>query len=167
MCSMVAALTAGAVGSVMQGMAANSAARATASAQEAAAAQNAAVAEAQGHDAVERGGQEELRLRRSLARQMGNARAQAAASGIDPDLGSLMEVRNASLSEGERDAAAIRYNAARERWGYLNQANAIRTEGANAASISRAQGSNALFGSFLGAGANAGLDWWRERNTRP
>ncbi|MBQ9526721.1 MAG: hypothetical protein IJR68_03845 [Fretibacterium sp.] len=151
MCTMLAAAV-GAAGTIMQGVAANRAAKAQAAAAE----QNAAIAEAQGHDAIERGGTEELRLRRQLAQQRGNARAQAAASGIDADSGSLLDVRNASISEGERDAAAIRYNAARERWGYQVQAQNYR----NKALQARAAGRNALFGSLIGAGTQLGTAAW-------
>jgi len=138
----------GAAGTIMQGVAADNAAKAQAAAAE----QNAKIAEAQGHDAIERGGEEELRLRRQMAIQRGNARAQAAASGIDADAGSMLDLRNASISEQERDAAAIRFNAARERWGYQTQAQNYRNE----ASAARASGRNALFGSIIGAGTQLG-----------
>ena len=151
MCTMLAAAVS-AAGTVMQGMAANNAAKAQAAAAE----QNARISEAQAHDAIERGGEEETRLRRQMAQMRGNARAQAAASGIDADSGSLLDVRNASISEGERDAAAIRYNAARERWGYQMQAGNYRNE----ASAARAAGRNALFSSIIGAGTTLGTAAW-------
>ena len=153
MCTMLAAAI-GAAGTVMQGMAANSAAKAQAQAAE----QNARIAEAQGHDAIERGGDEELRLRRQAAIRRGNARAQAAASGIDADSGSMLDTRNADISETERDAAAIRYNAARERWGYQVQAQNYRNE----ASAARASGRNALFSSIIGAGTQLGTAAWNQ-----
>ena len=147
MCTLLAAAV-GATGTVMQGMAANSAAKAQAQAAE----QNAKIAEAQGHDAIERGADDELRLRRQAAIRRGNARAQAAASGIDADSGSMTDLLNSDISEQERDAAAIRYNAARERWGYQTQAQNYRNE----ASAARASGRNALFGSIIGAGTQLG-----------
>ena len=51
MCTMLAAAVS-AAGTIMQGMAANNAAKAQAAAAE----QNAAISEAQGHDAIQRGG---------------------------------------------------------------------------------------------------------------
>lgn len=145
MCTMLAAAI-GAAGTLMQGMAANSAARA----QAAAANQNARIAEAQAHDAIERGGQEELRFRRQMAIHRGAQRSALAASGVDVDSGSALDVQNASMREGEHDAAAIRFNAAREGWGYQVQAANYRNEAAAA----RAAGRNALFGSVVGAGTS-------------
>lgn len=153
MCTMLAAAV-GAAGTLYQGIAARNAANAQARAAE----RNAEIAEAQGHDAILRGGEEELSLRRRLALQRGSTRAATAASGVDADTGSALDVRNASISEGERDAAAIRYNAARERWGYQTQAANYRAQ----ASAARAAGSNALFGSVIGAGATLGTAAWNQ-----
>lgn len=143
MCTLLATAI-GAAGTLVQGIAANSAAKAQARVSEA----NARIAENQAHDAVLRGGQEETKLRRDLSRQQGQQRAMLAAAGIDTDTGSSADIRTSSLREGEEDAAAIRMNAARERWGYQVQATNYRNE----ASAARAQGRNALFGSILGAG---------------
>lgn len=145
MCTMLAAAI-GAAGTLMQGMAANSAAKA----QAAAANQNARIAEAQARDAIDRGGQEELRLRRQMAQLQGAQRSMLAASGVDVDSGSALDVQDASMREGEQDAAAIRFNAAREGWGHQVQAVNYRNE----ASAARAAGRNALFGSIVGAGTS-------------
>ena len=160
MCTMLATVI-GAAGTLMQGMAANSAARA----QAAAANQNARIAEAQAHDALERGGQEELRLRRQMAQLQGTQRSMLAASGVDVDSGSALDVQDASMREGEQDAAAIRFNAAREGWGHQVQAANYRNE----ASAARAAGRNAPFGSVVGAGTSllsaAGSGAWAKGST--
>ena len=160
MCTMLATVI-GAAGTLMQGVAANSAARA----QAAAANQNARIAEAQAHDAIERGGQEELRLRRQMAQLQGTQRSMLAASGVDVDSGSALDVQDASMREGEQDAAAIRFNAAREGWGHQVQAANYRNE----ASAARAAGRNALFGSVVGAGTSllsaAGSGAWAKGTT--
>ena len=160
MCTMLATVI-GAAGTLMQGMAANSAAKA----QAAAANQNARIAEAQAHDAIERGGQEELRLRRQMAQLQGTQRSALAASGMDIDSGSALDVQDASMREGEQDAVAIRFNAAREGWGHQVQAANYRNE----ASAARAAGRNALFGSIVGAGTSllsaAGPGTWTKNTT--
>ncbi len=133
-----------AVGAVMQGIAASKAAKAQAATAE----QNARIADARAHDAIERGGIEEYRHRRQMALQQGAQRAMLAASGVVTDSGSALEVQDASMREGEYDAAVIRFNSARERWGHQVQAVQYRNE----ASAARAAGKNALFGSFISAG---------------
>ena len=117
MCTLISALSAGA--SLFTGSAQANNVKAQADAQASALEANARNADILAHDAVERGGQEELKLRRSLAQTAGNQSVQAASSGIDSNSGSVLDARNASISEGEHDAEAIRFNAARERWVYL------------------------------------------------
>ena len=135
-----------AVSGVMQGVAANRAAQAEADA----ANQNARIAEAQSTDAVARGGKEELKQRRKMAILQGEQRAALAASGVNVDSGSALAMQDASMSEGEQDAAAIRFNAAREAWGHNVDAVNYR----NKASAARAKGRNVLTGSIIGAGSD-------------
>ena len=144
MCTLLSALSAGA--SLYSGVAQARNARAQADAQASALEANARNAQILGHDAIERGGQEELRLRRSLAQVAGNQTVQAANSGIDINSGSVRDARNASVSEGEHDAEAIRFNAARERWGYQAQANNLNNQAAYARAAGRAASNNILFG---------------------
>lgn len=145
MCTVIATAL-GAVSSIMQGVAANRAAKAEARVAE----QNARIAEMRATDAVKRGGEEEMRRRRDMARLEGRQRAMAAAAGIDADSGSMEDIRNASMLEGERDVSTIRLNAAREAWGH----NVDATNHRNRASAARASGRNALLGGFLGAGGS-------------
>ena len=145
MCTVLATALS-AVSGIMQGMAANSAAKAEA----AAANQNARIAEAQSTDAIARGGKEELSHRRKMSALQGEQRAQLAASGVSVDTGSALAMQDASMSEGEHDAAAIRFNAAREAWGHNVQATNYR----NQASAAKAAGRNALTGSIIGAGTS-------------
>ena len=145
MCTVIAAAV-GAITSVMQGVAANSAAKAEARVAE----QNARISEMQATDAVKRGGKEEMKLRRDMARLAGKQRAMAAASGLDADSGSMADIQDASMREGEQDVSAIRFNAAREAWGH--NVNAVNYR--NQASIARASGRNALLGGVIGAGGS-------------
>ena len=151
MCTVMTAL--GLAAGAYQSYAVGQAAKAQANAQASALEQNARISEYQAHDAIERGGQDELRLRRSLAIQQGQARSAMGASGVDIDSGSMRDVMNQSIQEGEHDAAAIRFNAARERWGYLQQANNMRAQAQTARSSGSNAYRNALFGGLLNLGA--------------
>lgn len=154
MCTLISALSAGA--SLFTGITQAKNAKANADAQAAAMEANARNSQVLAHDAIERGGQEELKLRRSLAQVAGNQSVQAASSGIDANSGSVIDARNASIAEGEHDAEAIRFNAARERWGYLSQARNLNNQAAYARSAGKAAGENVLFGNLLGWGVRLG-----------
>ena len=67
------------VGGLMQGVAANNAAKAEASV----ANQNARISEVQATDAVKRSSKEEMKLRRQMSMLQGQQRSQLAASGVD------------------------------------------------------------------------------------
>ena len=157
MCTVVAALGAmSAVGSLVQGYAAKSAANAQAAASE----QNAKIADEQARDAVKRGAYDELKLRRQMSILQGQQRSALAASGVEVDTGSSLALQEATRKEGDQDAAVIRFNAEREAWGYGVQATNYR----NAASAARAGGKNAMTAGIIGAGtsllgtaANGGL----------
>ena len=150
MCTLLSAIGAGL--SIYQGYAAGKTAEAQAEAQASAMEQNANFSRAQAHDAIERGGQEELKLRRQLAQHKGNQRAILATGGIDIDSGSAVDVQNASISEGEHDAEAIRFNAARQRWGYINQTENLEAQAAGMRAQGKAAARNALFGGIVSGG---------------
>ena len=152
MCTLTTALTAISAGaSLYQGYASGQSAMAQADAQADALERNADISRQQGHDAIQRGGMEELRLRRQLANLRANQRTQAAASSIDINSGSALDVQNASISEGEFDAEAVRFNAARAKWGYDTQANNMDAQANNARAIGRSARTNALIGSVANA----------------
>ena len=154
MCTLLTALSAGA--SLFTGIAQANNVKAQANAQAAAMEANARNSDILAHDAIERGGQDELKLRRQLAQAAGNQRVQAASSGIDVNSGSALDARNASISEGEYDAEAIRFNAARERWGYQSQANNLRSQAAYSRAAGKAAANNILFGNVMNWGVNLG-----------
>ena len=164
MCTLATALTAVSVGaSLYQGYAAGQSAMAQADAQAEALERNAEISRAQGHDAIQRGGMEELRLRRQLANLRSNQRTQAAASGIDVNSGSALDVQNASTSEGEFDAEAIRFNAARAKWGYDSQADNLTAQANNARAIGRSARTNALIGGVANALGTIGTELYSNR----
>jgi hypothetical protein len=145
MCTVVAAAL-GAVGSIYQGMAANSAAKAQAQSAE----YNAKIAEQQAEDAVKRAATEGLNMRRQGSILQGRQRAIAAASGVEVDSGSAQDIQEASMYEMERDIAQNAENRGREAWGYQVDATNYR----NQASAARASGRNAMIGSVIGAAGN-------------
>ena len=150
MCTILSALGAGF--SLYQGYAQGQAAKAQAEAQATAYEENAQNARLKAHDAIERGGLEELKHRRNIAKQLGNQRAGLATTGIDINSGSAADIRNASIAEGEYDAEVIRFNAARERWGYLREAENLEAQAAGARATGKAAARNALFGGVINAG---------------
>ena len=86
----------------------------------------------------------------------GNQAVQAASSGVDSSSGSVIDARNASISEGEHDAEAIRFNAARERWGYLSQARNLNNQAAYARTAGKSAADNVLFGNLMKWGLDLG-----------
>ena len=154
MCTLISALSAGA--SLFAGITQANNAKAQANAQAAALEANARNADILAHDAIERGGQEELKLRRSLAQIAGNQSVQAASSGIDSNSGSVLDARNASISEGEHDAEAIRFNAAKERWGYISQARNLNNQATYYRAAGKSAANNILFGNIMNWGLNLG-----------
>jgi hypothetical protein len=135
-----------AYGTLMQGQAASSAANAQAAAEE----QNARIADEQARDSMRRGAYDELKLRRQMSILQGQQRSALAASGVEVDTGSPLELQEASRREGDQDAAVIRFNAEREAWGHQVQAVNSR----NAASAASASGRNAMTGALIGAGTS-------------
>ena len=127
---------------------------------------NAEIAQQQGHDAILRGGTDEYRLRRGVAQMMANNRTQAAASGIDIDSGSLRNVQNATIREGEADAETIRFNAARERWGYMQQAANLQSQANYSRASSKYQANNLLAGNALKFGISLGTGLADYENNR-
>ena len=155
MCTALAAISAGA--SLFGGYATGQTAQAQAEAQAQAMEANARTARIQAHDSIERGGQDELKLRRQLAQTRGTQRAVMAAQGVDVNSGSALDVQNASIAEGEHDAEVIRFNAARQRWGYINQANNLQAQAAATRSAGMYTARNSLIGGIGGA-VTSGLD---------
>jgi hypothetical protein len=116
---------------------------------------NAAIAELQAEDAIKRGELEEQRFRSQVRGMIGGQRAAFAASNVDVNWGSPLDVQADAAFLGELDALQIRTNASREAWGHMVQAEdyrrrgeILRKEGANAL----AAGNQALIGSVIGAG---------------
>lgn len=149
----MAAFTALAIGSLIYGAVTktvshikegNAAERAGLRAQEAANSQaeladyNAGVADLQAKDAIVRGAHDESRFREGVDQMVGQQRAGIAASGVDVNSGSAVDVQADTRHLGELDALTIRTNAAREAWGYQVQGQDLRRR----AEITRKEGVN-------------------------
>lgn len=94
---------------------------------------NAQLAEWQAQDALQRGGVEELNLRRKARKLEGRQRAVMAAGNVDISQGSALDILDETARSTEVDAAVIRGNAQREAYGRRMEASGYRARarGAN------------------------------------
>lgn len=104
---------------------------------------NQRLANYQADDALNRGSIEEQRYRRQIARLVGAVRNEAGARNVEMR-GSALSLLEDAAGIGEEDAVTIRNNAAREAWGYRNQASESARWGANARSNANAQAGSSL-----------------------
>lgn len=104
------------------------------------------------------GAEQAAMTERRTRAEVGQEIANEAASGIDVNKGSALDVRASSSELGELDALTVRSNAAREAYGYQTQATSFQNQGQldtfAAKNAEKAGGINAA-GTFLGA-ASAG-----------
>lgn len=112
---------------------------------------NAQVAEMQAQDAIVRGRETEARHRTDVKRMIGSQRAGFAASGVDVNDGSAVDVQADTAALGELDALTIRTNAAREAWGYKIQAQDYAARG----QIARAESTSKAVGTILSTAGSA------------
>lgn len=90
---------------------------------------NAKVAELQAEDAITRGVEEQQRFRARVRSTIGAQRVGFAASNIDVNYGSAVDVQADAARLGELDVLTIAGNAAREAWGFKMQAEDLRRRG--------------------------------------
>jgi len=127
---------------------------------------NRRLAEAQGSDALVRGSIEEQRYRREIAQIVGAQKAAFGQRNVAVS-GTALDILSDTAQLGEEDALTIRNNAAREAWGYRNQASEASRWGAN----QKSNAMSAAGGSLLTSGSQAygmyGNEWkdkWNSRN---
>lgn len=101
---------------------------------------NAQIAEWQAQDAVDRGAVKEKQHRIKVAQLKGRQRSVLAASGLEVDDGSALDVLGDTAELGELDALTIRSNAEREAYDYKVSAMSQNAQ----ANINRVSGQNAL-----------------------
>lgn len=116
---------------------------------------NAKTAEMQALDAHRRGAEAEERQRMLTRQRIGAQRVALAANSVDVGTGTAVDLVAETAAFGEADALTIRANAAREAWGFNEQARNYRADAVGA----RAAGKNAKRGTLLttAAGALQGL----------
>jgi hypothetical protein len=93
--------------------------------------QNAKFEDQRAADARTRGVQEELQQRRKVNQLMGEQAASAAGAGVQVNSGSPLDIMSDTVMLGESDAKTIRQNAAREAFGYEQNAYNYRYSGTN------------------------------------
>lgn len=122
---------------------------------------NAQIASWNAQDALERGQRAEADQRMKNSQFKSDQRASLAARGLDLGEGSPVDILATTDFMGERDALAIRDNAAREAWGYRIQAN-NSTDNANLL-ISKANSENPTMAagmSLLGSAGSVASKWY-------
>lgn len=117
---------------------------------------NARLANYQADDAIVRGNIEEERFRKRLTGFMGSQRNIIGSRNVEMS-GSALKLLEDSAQIGEEDAMTIRNEAAREAWGYRNQASEAARFGRNA----RSQANLSAGASLLSGGAQA-YGMWRD-----
>lgn len=128
-------------------------------------ANNAKIAEWNAQDALRRGEQAEMDLRRKTAALKGNQRASLAARGLDISEGSALNILTDTDYFGEYDALTIRNNAEKQAW-------SAKIEGNNATANSellrmRAAAENPLMegaGTLLAGAGSVADRWYRYSN---
>lgn len=109
---------------------------------------NQIVAEQQAADAQRRGDVAETEQRRKVRMLAGTQRAALAASGVQLDSGTALDILGDTAAMGELDALTIRNNAEREAYGY-------RVQGVNfgaEAGLQSMRGQSAMTSGLIGAG---------------
>jgi hypothetical protein len=118
---------------------------------------NAQIQERGAADAEARGRIEEQQHRLKVKGLIGSQRSALAASGVQVDTGSALDVVSDSAMFGEMDALTIRSNAEREAYGMRVGAYNSRAQGANfiaEGNMAQLAGSNAARNGMWGAGAS-------------
>lgn len=138
------ALTAGA------GLYAADASKKAGEAQNTIAQRNAELEDYKGQMATNIGAVAEENHRAKVRQMVGSQRATLAANGVDLGSGTALDLIGETAEFGEADALTIRYNAAREAWGYGVNANNYRTDGA----VARTNGKNQAKGTYLTTAAS-------------
>lgn len=121
---------------------------------EATAITNQRISNAQAQDALLRGTKDESRYRRQVAMIAGQQKAEFGARNVTAE-GTALDILGDTAAIGEEDALTIRNNAAREAWGYRNQASEASRWGSNQKQNSIGEG----IGTLLTSGGKAYSDW--------
>lgn len=114
-----------AASSIGNGVAQANAAKAQGAYQKKVAEFNSARSIEQGDEAIRKGDEEALALRRKTKKLVGSQQAAAAAQGVAVDSGTAVDIQNETMADAEIDIGTIKTNAIRAAWGFkvdaLNQ----------------------------------------------
>lgn len=117
---------------------------------------DAQIAAEQGEQAKQAGLVEEEKHLRRVRQMIGSQRAAAAASGVDVNFGTPLEIQDETMALGVADAETIRMNALRQAWGFDVQA----VNSVNQGRAARATGRNRAVGTVLTTAANTGRGYY-------
>lgn len=112
---------------------------------------NARISELQAKDALKRGHEAEGISRQKTKKLIGSQRAALAAQGIRVDAGSALDIQLEAGDIGELDALTIRNNAAREAFGFMQEASNSSMQGR----LAYQAGVNRSIDTLLGGGLRA------------
>lgn len=123
---------------------------------------NQKIADQNAQFALQTGQQEEAAKREQTAQTISQQRAITAASGIDPNHGSMQRIQGDTAALGQLDAQTIRNNAARTAWGYQNQGASFGGQAAllqSQASDASTAGALGAFSSLVGGASSVSSKW--------
>lgn len=135
-----------AIGSLYQAGASYASANAAASVANA----NARMATAKGEAVMRKSTWEERRIRTASRKVQGSQRSALAASGVDPNTGSALDVQADTAYQAAEDVAMTHYNAELQKWGFDIEAANYKAQ----AQSHKQQGTSALIGGVIGAGSS-------------
>ncbi len=118
---------------------------------------NAETLDAQAKDSIQLGEAEASALKRDARRLQSQQRAAMAANGVDVDEGTALEIQQDTALVASQDALQIRYNAARQAFGFKKDAGRERLQG----KLAKAAGNNAARGSLISGGIAGARDLLR------
>lgn len=128
---------------------------------------NEQIAEWQAKDAIARGQKEEQQQRLKAAMLKSTQRAGFAARGVSLAEGSPLNILEDTDFMNELDVLTIRDNAAKEAWGYKNQARGYGSDAAMLSSRAKAEDPwSAASGSLLTSAAGVADNWTRRYSTK-
>ena len=112
---------------------------------------NAELAGLQAESAVNRGTQEANKVRALGRRVVSSQRAAFAASGIEVDSGTALDLQAESIGLAAQDAEVVKTNAYREAWGHRLEASNLTGQAAITAATGKVNAANTLLTGGLGA----------------
>lgn len=118
---------------------------------------NARMLDLQARDARERGLFAIGRHQRDVRGLIGAQRAALAAQGVQVDSGTAAEIQTQTAAQSAEDVGILADNAAREAWGFEQQAAISRWQGKSA----RVSGAIGGFATLLGTGAGTAANYWQ------